>query len=320
MEQLTVTNEFNNQRLDKFLSSKNQKQSRAQLQKMIKRGAVLVNGEKTTVHHFLKKGDTITIKEPKTKPVQQMKKQAASQPAPMFKLEIVADTNDYLVINKQSGLLVHEAPGEHGRTVVDLVLEKYPNVRKIGEDPMRPGIVHRLDKDVSGLLVIAKTQDMFDHLKQQFKSRKTQKEYFALVYGAPLKPDGEITFNIDRSETQGHKMAAVPLSGNGGRGKKAVTQFEVIETIGNYTYLNVKPKTGRTHQIRVHLNAFGLPIVGDAVYRPRKLKVKIVLDRVFLHAHQLAFEDINGQFQEFNSPLPAQLQEILNTLKKGSTP
>jgi len=182
---------------------------------------------------------------------------------------------------------------------------------------MRPGIVHRLDKDVSGLLVIAKTQDMFDHLKQQFKSRKTQKEYFALVYGTPQRPEGEITFNIDRSETQGHKMAAVPTSGNGDRGRKAITEFEIIEQLGNYTYLNIKPKTGRTHQIRVHLNAFGLPIVGDSVYRPRKLKVTIVLDRIFLHAHRLAFEDLNGQFQEFDSPLPTKLQEILNTLKKG---
>ncbi len=317
MEHLTVTEEFHGQRLDKFISAHNPEHSRSQLQKMIKHGAVLVNGGKTTAHHFLKEGDNIVIHELKTNPTQKTKKQATSQPAPMFKLEIVADTNDYLVINKQAGLLVHEAPGEHGRTVVDLVLEKYPNVRKIGEDPMRPGIVHRLDKDVSGLLVIAKTQDMFDHLKQQFKSRKTQKEYFALVYGAPQRSEGEITFNIDRSETQGHKMAAVPTSGNCDRGRKAITEFEIIEQFGNYTYLNVKPKTGRTHQIRVHLNAFGLPIVGDSVYRPRKLKVTIVLDRVFLHAHRLAFEDLDGQFQEFTSPLPAKLQKILSTLEKG---
>ena len=317
MTKLTVTNEFHGQRLDKYLSAQNPEQSRAQLQKKIKQGVVSVNGKKTTVHHFLKEGDQITLQQLKTEPATNEDSKGASQKVPTYKLDIVADTDDYLVINKQAGLLVHEAPGEHGKTVVDLVLEKYPDVRKIGEDPMRPGIVHRLDKDVSGLLVVAKTQDMFDHLKQQFKSRKTQKEYFALVYGAPLKPEGEITFNIDRSETQGHKMAAVPMSGNGDRGRKAITEFEIIEQLGKYTYLNVRPRTGRTHQIRVHLNAFGLPIVGDAVYRPRKLKVKIVLDRVFLHAHRLAFEDLDSQFQKFTTSLPAQLQEILNTLKKG---
>lgn len=317
MKQFTVMNGFHGHRLDKFISAHIPEQSRSQIQKMIKNGAVLVNGEKTTVHHFLKEGDRISIQKLTTGPEKKVKEKESSQQTPTFNLDVIADTNEFLVINKQAGLLVHEAPGEHGPTVVDLVLEKYPDVRKIGEDPMRPGIVHRLDKDVSGLLVIAKTQDMFDHLKQQFKSRKTQKEYFALVYGAPLKPDGEITFNIDRSETQGHKMAAVPLSGNGDRGRKAVTQFEVIETIGNYTYLNVRPKTGRTHQIRVHLNAYGLPIVGDSVYRPRKLKVKITLDRVFLHAHRFAFEDLHGNLQEFTCPLPAELQEILNILKKG---
>jgi len=331
MSEFTITSIEKGQRLDKFLITKLPDQSRSQIQKRIKAGGILVNNKKPTIHQFLKKNDVINISVAQASlpaladktargqfnlPAQaavpelpQQKETQAQRPA----LGIISDTDHYIIINKPAGLLVHEAPGSQEPTLVDIILKKYPKIAKVGEDPLRPGIVHRLDREVSGLLVIAKTQDMFDHLKKQFKSRQIKKEYTALVYGAPQKPEGEISFNIDRSETIDYKMAAVPTHEE--RGRRAITEFEVTEHLGNYTLLKIKPKTGRTHQIRVHLNAYGLPIVGDLVYKPKKLKTKIKMDRIFLNAHYLSFKDLDDKLKEFTISLPANLENILAKLR-----
>lgn len=332
MSEFTITSAEKGQRLDKFLTGK-LNQTRSQIQKLIKQGGVLVDSEKPTIHQFLKENDVININvvQASRRPRAMLRgvpaladKTALSKFKSLFKkatqasepalLDIVEDNEHFLVINKPAGLLVHEAPGSQEPTLVDLVLKKYPQIAKIGEDPMRPGLVHRLDREVSGLLVIAKTQDMFDHLKKQFKGRQIKKEYTALVYGTPQKPEGEISFNIDRSETIDYKMAAVPSQEE--RGRKAVTEFEVIERLGNYTLLKIKPKTGRTHQIRVHLNAYGLPIVGDQIYKPKKLKAKIKMGRIFLNAYYLGFKDLNGEWKKFTVPLPNNLKDILTELRK----
>ena len=322
MSKFTITTEHQGQRLDKFLTEKLSNLSRSQIQKTIKSGQVLVNDQKPSPHHFLKTGDIIIINQQVSALASQqvddlsMAKLHTNSPARQLAsspITIIADTPDYLILNKPPGLVVHQAPGHDEPTLVDLILEKYPAIEKIGEDPMRPGIVHRLDKEVSGLMVIAKTQDIFDHLKSQFKTRKVKKEYLALVHGTPAKPQGEIDFNIDRS-VKGHKMAAVPESPQN-RGKKALTEFEVLEKIGNYTLLKVKPYTGRSHQIRVHLNAYGLPVVGDPIYKPKKLKTKITLDRIFLQANYLGFYDLKDDWQEFNLPLDNKLQTVLDKLK-----
>lgn len=321
MEKYKITSDNKGQRLDLFLCEKKSDLSRSKIQKRIKAGDILVNNKKTTVHHFLKVNDIITTPEqasvpamgPRTKPAMGTKKLPTSDNKATPEINVINETNHYLIVNKPAGLLVHEAPGRDEKTMVDIILKKYPAITKIGEDPMRPGLVHRLDKEVSGLLVVAKIQDMFDHLKKQFKSRQIKKEYTALVHGCPEKSEGEITFNIDRSETEGHKMAAVPDD----RGRHAATEFEIIEKLGNYTLLKIKPRTGRTHQIRVHLNAYGLPIVGDLTYRPKKLKAKIKMQRIFLHADFLGFKDLNNKWQEFKLPLPAELQNILDDMKKG---
>jgi len=314
MPNYTITKEHQGIRLDKFLTKKISGLSRSQIQKMIKAGQVLVNDNKPTVHQFLKTGDTITI----TKQQNNILRAQASLPARAGKipaLEIIENTTHYLIINKPVGLVVHEAPGYNGLTLVDQILKKYPDIAKIGEDPMRPGIVHRLDKEVSGLIVIAKTQDMFDHLKSQFKTKKIKKEYIALVYGSPQKLEGEIEFKIDRA-VNGYKMAALPKSDNQ-RGRSAVTEFEVLERLGNYTLLRVKTHTGRTHQIRVHLNAYGLPVVGDSIYIPKKLKVKIKLGRIFLQANCLGFYDLDNNWREFSIPLASELQSTLDKLHKS---
>jgi len=313
MSNFTITTEHQGTRLDKFLVEKLPQYSRSQIQKLIKSGRVIVNDKKTTVHYFLKTDDIISIN-PKQAAVPATETARPAKKTIRYKLELVAETPDFLVINKPAGLIVHEAPGNNEPTLVDLVLKKYPDVSKIGEDPLRPGIVHRLDKEVSGLMVIAKTQDMFDHLKSQFKTRKIKKEYTALVYGTPAKSEGEIEFNIDRSVTA-KRMAAVPA--NEQRGRKAVTGFEVLKKFLNYSLLKIKPLTGRTHQIRVHLNAFGLPVVGDRIYKPKKLKIKIKTDRPFLQAVYLGFFDLNNDWQEYTLPLSPELQQIADTLRQG---
>lgn len=302
-ETVIITEENQGERLDKFLSANRPEKSRSQWQKAIKEGRVLVNGKKPTPHYFLKKGDELNIA-PET-PV--------TKTSRGFKLDVVYEDDNFLVINKPAGLTVHP-PGANypEETLVDLLLKKYPELKNIGEDELRPGLVHRLDKEVSGLLVVAKNQTAFEHLKNQFQNRTVNKEYLVLVHGCLSQPQGVIDLPIDYSADSHLKMAAKPKSQGG---KEALTEYEVLEEIKNYSLLKIKIKTGRTHQIRVHLNALGHPVVGDTIYHPAKMKAK-KLGRLFLHASHLAFNGLTGQQLEFHSDLPAELKNFLGELKK----
>lgn len=239
----------------------------------------------------------------------------------MEKIEIIADTKDYLVINKPAGLLVHGAPHIKEDTLVNWLLEKYPEVGQVGEDLERPGIMHRLDKDVSGLMVIAKNHSSYESLKEQFKNRTITKEYTALVYGKVLKDEDEIDFPIKRS-TKGYKMAAVPQNFNEendeAKIRRAATAFSVIKKFINFTLLKIIIKTGRTHQIRVHLHAYGYPIVGDGLYNNKQTRIKnkkYDLGRVFLTSTHLEFNDLNQARQSFSVGLPDNLVEFLTKIK-----
>lgn len=253
------------------------------------------------------------------------------KPNPVFNPDIIAETADYLIINKPAGLAVHGGGNLQEATLADWLILNYPKIRKIGDDPARPGLVHRLDKDVSGLMVIAKNQKSFNDLKEQFKDRSVNKEYTALVYGRLAKDDGLIDFPITRSRS-GHKMAALPantaelLSRRHPRGRDqgnieswlksrgALTKFTVLKRFVNYTLLRVNIKTGRTHQIRVHFFALGYPLVGDDLYNTKKTKEKnkkLALNRVFLVADDLSFRDLKGQKQHFSLPLPSELAAVL---------
>lgn len=316
-----VEEKDNKKRLDKFLTENLSDWSRSQVQKIIKNNQVLLGNKPVSANYKVKIGDEIILEEPHNN-FNSLLKEKASQ----FKLkdiEIIKATKDYVVVNKPAGLTVHGGEGVRGITLVDLLLEKYPNLKKIGDDPARPGIVHRLDKEVSGLMVIALNQNSFDDLKKQFQKRTVFKKYLALVYGAVDKEEGEIVFPIKRA-SNGKRMAAMPVTNrdelnieqNGVR--RAITSFQVKQKFINYTFLEIAIKTGRTHQIRVHMLAYGHPIVGDNLYstaRSRLQNKKIKLNRIFLVAYQLSFKDLNDEEQSFEIKLPNDLEEVLRKVK-----
>jgi 23S rRNA pseudouridine1911/1915/1917 synthase len=294
------------QRLDVFLAEK-MGMARAQAQKLVKAGQILVSDKQQTAHYVVREGDVVIMREAKK---QKNKKTNTGLP----QLTIVSETNDYLVINKSAGVIVHGGRGIVEPTLADALEQKYPALRKVGDDPGRPGIVHRLDKEVSGLMVIATTQAMFESLKEQFQARTVTKKYLALAYGAIAKERDEITFAIARS-AKGYKMASLPV---GQDGRRAVTEIFVKQKFINYTLLDVAIKTGRTHQIRVHLAAYGHPLVGDDLYGTRKTKAlnkKVALGRVWLHAYELGFTDLQNQRREFIIALPKELKDILQQIK-----
>jgi 23S rRNA pseudouridine1911/1915/1917 synthase len=216
--------------------------------------------------------------------------------------------------------LTHGAPHIKEDSLIEQIIVDFPDIAKVGEDPARPGIMHRLDKAASGLLVIARTADSFDNLKRQFQARTVTKQYIALAYGQFDTEYGDIDFPIARS-AQGHKMAALPLTKKGednDDGRNAHTEFDVIKQYINYTLLKVVIKTGRTHQIRVHMAAYGRPLVGDDLYATKKTKVKNQknnLGRIFLHAEKLEFDDLSGTRQKYELELPKELKEFLKTVK-----
>jgi len=249
--------------------------------------------------------------------------------------EIIFENDHCLVINKPAGLVVHEGGNVQEKTLADFLLEKYPEIKDVGDSPIRPGIVHRLDREVNGLMVVAKTQESFNNLKTQFQNRTINKGYTALVYGQLSKDYDVINFPIKRASS-GHKMAAMPLNteellvrkspkgrdrGNIEgvfKSKEAITEFEVLKRLINYTLVKVKIKTGRTHQIRVHFSAYGHPLVGDNLYGTKKTKErnkKIDLGRVFLVAKDLSFTDTDGEKRSFSIEMPKDLEERLKELK-----
>lgn len=325
--EIIISAEQNKQRLDKFLVDSQlpilvldkQSFSRQQSQKLIKQGLITVNNQIVKPHYIIKENDLVIINDDWE--ALSKEKTIVDQPIKIFSepLNILAETGEYLVINKPAGLIVHG--GTKGSiTLADILFEQYPKLSKVGDDPARPGIVHRLDKEVSGLMVIAKTQDSFDNLKKQFKQRKIIKKYTALVYGQISLEYGEISFPIKRS-SDGFKMIALPITHKGQLnqdGRFAITEFSILKRLINYTLLKIKIKTGRTHQIRVHLSAYDHPIVGDNIYGTAKTRLrnkKFGLNRIFLVADELSFVDLAGNKQEFSINLPDQLKDLLKIIK-----
>jgi 23S rRNA pseudouridine1911/1915/1917 synthase len=287
------------ERLDKFLVER-LPLSRSKIQELITIGQITVNNVMVAPHFFLKANDVIEYT------VGQIKELAK-------KKTFEANKNvKFKIIDKPSGLLVHPTELMETETLANGLLAKYPKIKNVGDDAMRPGIVHRLDKEVSGILLVAKNQKAFEYYKNLFKTRKIKKIYTALVHGKMEQSDGEVNLPISRSATGSGKMAAhAPSSG---LGKEAATRYRVEKQFQYLALLSVELLTGRSHQIRVHMNAISHPIVGDTLYT-QKIKQGIELDRIFLHSSILEFIDQNGELKRYESKLPKELNAILSELE-----
>lgn len=292
--------------------------SRSQAQKLIKQGAVCIHTvpiQKTG--HIVVAGDAIEEKAPDL--IVQEKGMTIQS---TLLVDVVAETDEYIVINKPTGMLVHATQAGESGTVVDWLIANYPGVAAVGDSPERPGIVHRLDREASGLLVIAKTQQMFDYLKQQFQERAMEKEYSVLVHGTMSVDHGTIDFDIDRGKdgTMVSRPHVNELSLRGvvtkQPGKEALTEYWVEKQFSRFALLNVRIHTGRTHQIRVHMFAYNHPVVGDQLYFNKKLNRKRdrELGRLFLHARRLCFLDLSGEKQCFEQEMPVELRNFLSAL------
>lgn len=317
-KKIIIDQESAGNRLDVFLSDK-LGISRSQVQKMIDNKQIETDGSVPKKYgKKLRDGSIVTIKATNKKtPEQKIKKQTEEKK--LSEPEMIAETPDYIIVNKPAGLLTHPTEANEKNSLAGWIVKKYPAIKKIGDDPMRPGIVHRLDKEASGLLVIARTQKMFNHLKEQFKNRAVSKEYIVLVHGKVDKDWDEINFPISRSETA-DKMAAMPQTVRGlptESGKEAKTEFFVEKRFVNFTLLHVKIHTGRMHQIRAHMLAYNRPVVGDPLYFQKKQKRAWdeKCGRLFLHSAKLGFKNLDGDEVKYESPMPDKLSSFLLLLK-----
>ena len=290
------------QRIDLFLASVLPDVSRSKAKFLIEEGFVLINGNvPKKAGQLLKKGDHVYYIVPLTN-------FSPYQPEEL-PLEILFENQDVLVINKQAGIVVHPSIGHNSGTLVNALLAYLP---KLGDDAseVRAGIVHRLDKDTSGVMVIAKNEPAIRFIQAQFKNREVEKQYLALVEGVPRTIQGRIETNIGRDDVNRHKRTVLPPE----KGKAAVSIYRVLRVYEKHSLLEVHPLTGRTHQIRVHLAFIGCPVVGDSVYGFQQSTLPI--QRHFLHASRLVLK-LPGETQkrEFVAPLPADLVEVLKTLE-----
>ncbi len=309
MLDITITTAEAGQRLDLFLAAKHPDISRSRLQAAIKEGRILLNGKPAKPHTFLKAEDVISFSAEAVEPVGEPKKLKGRKD---IAFGVVYEDGDLAVIDKPSGLLVHPTVQNETDTLAHALVGKWPTIAKIGDSPLRPGIVHRLDKDASGLMVVARTKKSFDDLKKQFQEHSIEKEYAVLVNGRPAQDAGTVTLSIGRS-VRGDRMAARAEEEEGDR--PAVTHYKAEEYLPGATLLTVRTETGRTHQIRAHFFALGLPVAGDPLYRLKR-GATVPATRLFLHAKRLAFtHPKTGKRVEFIAPLPRDLEATLAKLR-----
>ncbi len=304
------------ERLDRAVAAHLPEVSRSYASNLIERGAVSVNGAAALkASHRLTAGDLIAVELPAPAP--------SGLAAEKIPLSIVYEDSDLLVVDKPAGMVVHPAPGHRGGTLVNALLAHVPNLELDMGDEARPGIVHRLDKDTSGLIVVAKRRAAHEALSRQMAARTMHKEYLAVVRGKPQPPAAVIEAPIARDPNNRQRMAVV----EGGR--PARTHYTVEQAFDRYSLVSCTLETGRTHQIRVHMAAIGHAILGDAVYGKGTLKDAAALGmsgagaeaggRQFLHAHKLGFTmPSTGEWREFESPLPRELARVLAQLQRRS--
>ncbi len=307
------------QRLDRWLAEQLPDRSRSEIQRWIKEGLVAVDGQAARASARLEEGQEVVLAIPEIAPPADLAPEA-------LPLTIVYEDDDLIVVDKPAGMVVHPAPGHSGGTLVNAVLHHCPQIEGVGGE-RRPGIVHRLDKETSGLIVVAKNDHAHRFLQAQFKDRTVYKEYLALVEGRLTPARGRITAPIGRHPDDRKRQAVLPVDPQTGvsAGRDAITDYNVLGVYAapgtssgapatTFSLVSAELHTGRTHQIRVHFAWYKHPIVGDTVYGLRKQRLK--LDRHFLHAHRLRLRlPSTGEAREFVAPLPAELQAILDQLE-----
>ncbi|MGE7880774.1 RluA family pseudouridine synthase [Bacillus sp. NPDC094077] len=297
--QVTVAEEQKNERIDKFVAGINNEWSRTQVQQWIKDDVVTVNGKAVKGNYKVKENDeiTVTIPEPEELNI---------QPEDM-NLEIYYEDADVLVVNKPRGMVVHPAPGHTSGTLVNGLMHHCTDLSGIN-GVMRPGIVHRIDKDTSGLLMVAKNDMAHESLVNQLVAKTVTRRYKAIVHGVIPHDKGTIDAPIGRDKKERQSMTVDE------NGKNAVTHFQVLERFKDFTLVECRLETGRTHQIRVHMKYIGYPLAGDPKYGPKKT---LDMNGQALHAGILGFDHPRtGEYIEFEAPIPEVFEEALNILRK----
>ena len=302
MEIFTIETDDVNNRVDVFLNEEMEDISRSALQKNIEKGNITVNGEKISKNYKLRIGDIVEAELPPPENIDIVPED--------IPLDIMYEDDDLIVINKPQNMVVHPAPGHYTGTLVNaLMFHCGDNLSGIN-GVLRPGIVHRIDKDTSGVLVIAKSDLAHKGLSEQLAEHSMKRVYNAIVYNSFSEESGTVDRNIDRSKNDRKKMAVVMQGG-----RNAVTHYKVIEKLGKYTWVELQLETGRTHQIRVHMSYIGHPLLGDPVYGPKKCPFN--LNGQVLHAKVLGFiHPRTGEYMEFNSELPDYFSSLIERLKK----
>ena len=302
--QLGTTREFKVEaggpRLDQFLAGRETGLTRSQLHRLIVEGSVLLNGARSRPSQRVQPGDRVSLTEPPPRRLDLVPQ--------WMPLTMVYQDADIVVIDKPSGLSVHPGPGHPDHTLVNALLARCPDIQGIG-GAIRPGIVHRLDKDTSGLMMVAKTHQAHQALSAQIKDRQVTKGYLALTAGVLSSREGRIDAPIGRDPRHRKRMAVVL------GGRQAGTRYRVLETLAGHSLLELYLETGRTHQVRVHLAYLGHPLLGDAVYG----RSSPLLKRHFLHAHHLGFKHpVTEELVEFRSGLPADLASVVDLVREGA--
>jgi len=298
----SASDEARGQRLDQFLHSRLPDHSRTRLQSWVKKGRVLVDGMPAKASALLRGGESVEV-EPEELP----SLRAFAEDLP---LEILYQDDDLVAVNKPAGMVVHAGAGTHAGTLVNALLHHFEQLSGAGGE-LRPGIVHRLDRYTSGVILVAKNDRVHRALQSQFAGRRVEKTYLALVHGQVHEEKGRIDRPITRDPVRRARMTA-----RRGTGRMALTEYRVLERFERFTYLEVRIATGRTHQIRVHLSSIGHPVVGDRIYgAPARVEGAGPLERYFLHAHRIRFRSPStGESITVEAPLPSQLIEWLKAL------
>lgn len=301
MKVYTINNELAGNRIDKTLPNLDKNLTRVMSQKLIEQGNVKVNGKNVKTSYKLNENDKVEVEIPEVKEV--------SIEAQDIPVEVLYEDNDIIVVNKPKGLVVHPANGNPDGTLVNALMKICKGTLSGIGGEIRPGIVHRLDKDTSGVLIVAKNDKAHLALCKQIKNREVKKTYLALTRGIIKENEATINMPIGRSTTDRKKMAVVKT------GKEAITHFRVLERFKENTLLEINLETGRTHQIRVHLSQIGYPIVGDMVYSNGKNKFGV--QGQMLHAWKIKFmHPITGKEMKIEAPLPPYFEDVLEKLKE----